>query len=91
MKQTTKELLKANTLLTKKQQLIFEYLKECIAQGFPPTRKDIAERFGFASPNAAECHLQVLAGKGCIEIIRGTARGIRIINPTYGLLSKGGK
>ncbi|MEM7001570.1 MAG: transcriptional repressor LexA [Pseudomonadota bacterium] len=46
--------------------------------GYPPTRADIAQRFGFRSPNAAEEHLKALARKGAIEMIPGTSRGIRL-------------
>ena len=41
--------------LTKRQQEIFDYLLEFMtANGAPPTRVEIAENFGFRSPNAAE-------------------------------------
>src|SRR5438477_396210 len=44
----------------------------------PPTRAELAENFGFRSPNAAEEHLRTLARKGAIELIPGAARGIRM-------------
>jgi repressor LexA len=44
----------------------------------PPTRAELAEHFGFRSPNAAEEHLRTLARKGAIELIPGAARGIRL-------------
>ncbi|WP_371374772.1 transcriptional repressor LexA [Thalassotalea aquiviva] len=65
--------------LTKRQQQIFDLIKEKIADtGMPPTRAEIAEYFGFKSANAAEEHLKALAKKGFIEIIPGTSRGIRL-------------
>jgi len=44
----------------------------------PPTRKEIADAFGFASANAAECHLRALAAKGFIELSPATSRGITL-------------
>jgi len=46
--------------LTKRQQEIFDFIVECIANnGAPPTRVEIAEYFGFKSANAAEDHLKI--------------------------------
>lgn len=65
--------------LTKRQQEIFDFILECItANGAPPTRVEIAEHFGFRSPNAAEDHLKALDKKGHIELRSGTSRGIFI-------------
>ncbi len=65
--------------LTKRQQEIFDFLLECmVANGAPPTRVEIAEHFGFRSPNAAEDHLKALDKKGHIELRSGTSRGIFI-------------
>lgn len=65
--------------LTKRQQEIFNYLLEFItSNGAPPTRVEIAEHFGFKSPNAAEDHLKALDKKGHIELKSGTSRGILI-------------
>lgn len=63
--------------LTSRQREILDYINECVdADGMPPTRAEIVERFGFASPNAAQCHLHALAVRGAIELRPGTARGI---------------
>lgn len=65
--------------LTPRQNEILELIKRNIADtGMPPTRAEIATRLGFKSANAAEEHLKALAKKGCIEIIPGTSRGIRL-------------
>jgi len=65
--------------LTKRQQEIFDYILECMAaNGAPPTRVEIADHFGFRSPNAAEDHLKALDKKGHIELRSGTSRGIFI-------------
>lgn len=65
--------------LTKRQQQIFDFILECmVANGAPPTRVEIADNFGFRSPNAAEDHLKALHKKGHIELRSGTSRGIFI-------------
>lgn len=66
--------------LTKRQQEILRMIQSHIAStGFPPTRTDICEYFGFRSPTAAEDHLRALEKKGAIELISGTSRGIRVV------------
>lgn len=65
--------------LTARQQQILAFIKEYMdANGYPPTRVDIARVLGFKSPNAAEDHLRALARKGAIEMIPGASRGIRL-------------
>ncbi len=65
--------------LTKRQQQIFDFILDCmVSNGAPPTRVEIAEHFGFRSPNAAEDHLKALDKKGHIELKSGTSRGIFI-------------
>lgn len=66
--------------LTARQQQIFDLIRHEIQRtGFPPTRAEIAGRFGFKSVNAAEDHLKALARKGAIELVAGTSRGIRLL------------
>jgi repressor LexA len=65
--------------LTARQEQILGLIRECIeTTGLPPTRAEIAEHFGFSSPNAAEQHLKVLAKKGALDLVPGTSRGIRL-------------
>lgn len=65
--------------LTARQQQVLAFIKEYMdANGYPPTRVDIAKVLGFKSPNAAEDHLRALARKGAIEMIPGASRGIRL-------------
>ena len=65
--------------LTKRQQDIYDFILNCINEnGAPPTRVEIAEHFGFRSPNAAEDHLKALDKKGHIELRSGTSRGILV-------------
>ena len=68
--------------LTARQAEILQLIRDTIEEtGFPPTRAEIARILGFASANAAEEHLKALARKGAIELMEGTARGIRLAQP----------
>lgn len=75
--------------LTARQQQIFDLVRRAIERtGSPPTRAEIANQLGFRSANAAEEHLQALARKGVIELVGGTARGIRLPSPTLKRLNE---
>lgn len=63
--------------LTDRQQQILDFIEQQVFErGLPPTRADIVDHFGFASPNAAQCHLRALARHGVIELRPNQARGI---------------
>ena len=65
--------------LTAKQQQILQLIRDAIeSTGLPPTRAEIAEAMDYSSHNAAEEHLRMLERKGAIEIVKGSARGIRL-------------
>jgi repressor LexA len=65
--------------LTAKQQEILTLIRQTIeTTGLPPTRAEIAEAMDYSSHNAAEEHLRMLERKGAIEIVKGSARGIRL-------------
>ncbi len=67
--------------LTRRQQEILRMIQSHITTtGFPPTRTDICDYFGFRSPTAADDHLKALEKKGAIELIPGASRGIRIVD-----------
>lgn len=66
--------------LTPRQQEILDFIRNSLeVLGAPPTRAEIAQAFGFASPNAAEEHIRALAKKGVINLEPGSARGIRLV------------
>lgn len=68
--------------LTARQQQILEFIEQRMqSDGLPPTRAEIVSHFGFASPNAAQCHLRALAARGAIELRPGCARGIVPLRP----------
>lgn len=66
--------------LTRRQGEILALIREYVYdEGYPPTRVEISEAFGFRSPNAAEEHLRALERKGAIELLPGSSRGIRLL------------
>ena len=68
--------------LTDRQRGILEFIASAIGEGLPPTLAEIAAAFGFNQPRAAYKHLQALQAKGCIELLPGRNRGIRLLNPS---------
>ncbi|MCK9516855.1 MAG: transcriptional repressor LexA [Ottowia sp.] len=69
--------------LTPRQRQVLQLIERAIRRnGAPPTRAEIAAELGFKSANAAEEHLRALARKGAIDLLSGTARGIRLKGPT---------
>ncbi|GAB4349403.1 MAG: transcriptional repressor LexA [Immundisolibacter sp.] len=69
--------------LTPRQQQVFDFIATTVEEGgLPPTRAEIARKFGFKSINASEQHLRALARKGAIDLLAGTSRGIRIKRPS---------
>lgn len=67
--------------LTPSQSRILQFIRETMNEtGMPPTRAEIAHAMQYRSPNAAEEHLRTLERKGAIEILKGSARGIRLVD-----------
>lgn len=67
--------------LTERQAEILGYVREFLRDnGAPPTRADIARKFEFASATASENHLKAIAAKGYIELVSGSARGIKLLD-----------
>jgi repressor LexA len=65
--------------LPPKQRELLAYLQRfCAQQGLPPSRGDLADALGI-SRQTADQHLRALAGKGFIELMPGTSRGIRLL------------
>lgn len=54
--------------LTSRQAEIYTFIKERIAEGMPPTIREIGEHCGISSPNGVRCHLQAIQKKGFITM-----------------------
>lgn len=67
--------------LTPRQRQILDLIRRHIRDtGSSPTRAEIAQALGFRSANAAEEHLRSMERRGVLEILRGTSRGIRLLD-----------
>ncbi len=65
--------------ITSRQSEVLNFIRAYHrSHGYPPTRRNITDEFGFRSPNAAEEHLRALDRKGYITLQRNTSRGIVI-------------
>lgn len=66
--------------LTRRQVEVFRFIQAILqAQGVPPSIREIAKHFGFASPSSAEKHLVALEQKGLIRRHRRLARNIEVV------------
>lgn len=65
---------------TKRQQAVLEFIKaHLIEKCFPPTVREIAAHFGFASPLSAQLHITALIKKGFLKKTPFKQRSIEII------------
>lgn len=65
--------------LTRRQEEILDFIVARVRdEGFPPTLKEIAERFGLASPNAARDHVLALERKGFLRRTGEKSRALRL-------------
>lgn len=64
--------------LTHRQREIFNFIQQCIRNGYPPTIREIGSEFGF-SEKAAHDHLNALEKKKYIEREGGKPRAISIL------------
>lgn len=56
------------TTLTKRQAEVLEFIRDFQREfGMPPTRREIAAGFGWASDNAADEHVKALIRKGALR------------------------
>lgn len=68
------------TDLSRRQSEVLRFIRVFTrSEGYPPTRQEIADHFGFASPNAAAEHVKALAKKGAIRIAPHKSRGIVVV------------
>ena len=64
--------------LTSQRAAILDFLRRELAAGRAPSLADVADRFGFASRNAAHKHVQSLLAEGLLEQAPGRKRGLRL-------------
>jgi SOS-response transcriptional repressor LexA len=75
--------------LTKQQQQILDFiLKWQRTEGATPSRQEIADHFGFRSPNSVTGHLRLMRQKGFLESDAGKARSLRVTSSLAKLRSR---
>lgn len=66
--------------LTERQQQVMAFIRAYFAkEQTAPTVAEVAQYFGFKSPNAAADHLRALARKGHIRLRSGRSRNIELV------------
>lgn len=71
---------KARSALTPIQQEVFSFIVAYRQKrGYPPTRQEIIDGFGWKSPTSAQQHLREIQRKGYVRLIDNISRGIEIL------------
>ncbi len=68
-------------ILTEKEARVFKVISDFLADGIPPTVREICDQTGIKSTSSVHKFLQSLEDKGYIERV-GNSRGIRIAGGT---------
>ncbi len=68
--------------LTKSQQKVYDYLKEALQSGVPPTVREICQGTGLSSTSTVHTHLKTLEKLGYITKDDGKNRAIKICGVT---------
>ena len=64
---------------TEKHQRILDYIGQCVADGVPPTVREICETLGIKSTSTAHKYLRELVEMGRITMGEGRNRNIRLV------------
>ena len=72
--------------LTPRQREIYGFIRDKIQiRGFPPTVREIGDRFEIKSPNGVMCHLKALQKKGLIHRDPKMSRAIQLLDEPAGM------
>lgn len=64
--------------VTENEKMVFEFIKDCIEEGYPPTVREICAEFGFKSTSTAHRYINNLTAKGLLEKGNNRNRAIRL-------------
>ncbi len=64
--------------VTENEKMVFEFIKDRIEEGYPPTVREICAEFGFKSTSAAHRYINNLTAKGLLEKGNNQNRAIRL-------------
>lgn len=71
--------------MTDRTERVFNFLKEFIGENpYPPTVREVARGADISSTSVASYHLDKLVGSGHIRRVPNTARGIVLLEESYG-------
>lgn len=65
-------------LVTENEKMVFEFIKDRIEEGYPPTVREICAEFGFKSTSTAHRYINNLTAKGLLEKGNNRNRAIRL-------------
>ena len=64
--------------VTENEKMVFEFIKDRIEEGYPPTGREICAEFGFKSTSTAHRYINNLTAKGLLEKGNNQNRAIRL-------------
>lgn len=64
--------------VTENTKMVFEFIKDRIEEGYPPTVREICAEFGFKSTSTAHRYINNLTAKGLLEKGNNQNRAIRL-------------
>ena len=64
--------------VTENEKMVFEFIKDRIEEGYPPTVREICAEFGFKSTSPAHRYINNLTAKGLLEKGNNQNRAIRL-------------
>ena len=64
--------------VTENEKMVFEFIKDRIEEGYPPTVREICAEFGFKSTSTAHRYITNLTAKGILEKGNNQNRAIRL-------------
>lgn len=64
--------------VTENEKMVFEFIKDRIEEGYPPTVREICAEFGFKSTSTAHRYINNLTAKGLLEKGNNQKRAIRL-------------
>lgn len=72
--------MRRSKFLTARQRVVFDFVRQRIYEGLPPSLREIGAHFGFTGANAFQV-LNAIAKKGYIRIEADKARSIFLLPP----------
>lgn len=64
--------------VSENEKMVFEFIKDRIEEGYPPTVREICAEFGFKSTSTAHRYINNLTAKGLLEKGNNQNRAIRL-------------